>query len=717
MGVRQLPTEDQRDVPEALHVRQDGTLHGRWLVLTHCVGAILIVVLLAFFIANLPVYFAQLETVCVHEHCPHWQLTPVSTRVLQNMNLSLRLYAILTLSLSLFAVAVWLAVAVFIIWCRPKNWVALLASLLLVTQGIALAYGSLSTPLEYESPVWHVPTVCLIVFDTFLYLLIFSLFPNGRFVPGWMGWLVAGEITLGALLAVVFFATSSSVMDTLITPNNAWIIVCMDAGMIAAQVYRYRHVSSRVERRQTKWVIPGIVGGPLLMVAYFFPPMFVPALGGPDSLYFLLFKPVFTIFFLFAPLCFGIAILRNRLWDINILIKRTLVSSILTLSLIGLYVLVVVGLGTLLQARGSPFLSLLATGLIAVLFQPWRLRLQVAVNRLIYGERDDPYTVISRLGKRLEATVAPDTVLSSIVEAVAQALKLPYAAITLKYGDEFSLEASYGVAKGKLEHLPLVYQTELVGELLLAPRTPGESFTRPDRRLLDDLARQAGVAAHSVRLTHELKRLTQDLQQTRERLVSTREEERRRLRRDLHDGLGPLLSSQMLLLTSARMQLRQDPDEAEVILGSTVTQLRQAIGDIRRLVYALRPPALDDLGLVVAIQEQLTQNRASGIDFTFDAPEQLPPLPAAVEVACYRMVQEAVTNVTRHAQARTCVVRLACREQVSIEVIDDGLGLPPTYRCGVGLTSMRERAEELGGSWLIEPGLDGGTRVQMRIPY
>jgi signal transduction histidine kinase len=400
-----------------------------------------------------------------------------------------------------------------------------------------------------------------------------------------------------------------------------------------------------------------------------------------------------------------------------LLINRALVYGTLTVSIVGLYVLAVVSLGTLLQGQGNLFISLLATGLIAVLFQPLRLRLQRAINRLMYGERDMPYTVISRLGQRLEATLAPEAVLPTIVETVAQALKLPYAAITLKQQGELALEASYGLPKEGLTHLPLVYQNEQVGELLLAPRTPGEPFTPADQRLLDDLLRQAGVAVHAMRLTRELKRLTQDLQQARERLVSTREEERRRLRRDLHDGLGPQLSSQTLLLTSAQMLLRRDPDETEAILKSAVTQAQEAISDIRRLVYALRPPALDDLGLVAAIQEQINQNRASGVAFSFEAPEHLPPLPAAVEVACYRIAQEGLTNVVRHAHAHSCTVHLTSGEQLIIEIIDDGQGLPPAYRCGVGLTSMRERAEELGGSWLVEAGVHGGTRVQAQLPY
>src|SRR5207244_7654208 len=236
--------------------------------------------------------------------------------------------------------------------------------------------------------------------------------------------------------------------------------------------------------------------------------------------------------------------------------------------------------------------------------------------------------------------------------------------------------AVHGEAHEQAAHecIPLIYQHETVGELVLEPRQRAEPLTPADHRFLRELAPQIGVAVHTVRLTANLEQLTVDLQHARKRLVTAREEERRRLRRDLHDGLGPQLSSQPLLMTSALMLLRQDPDEAEAILNSAITQSQEAISDIRRLVYALRPPALDDLGLIAAIGELFTQYRASGITFSIETREPLPTLPAAVEVACYRIVQEALTNVVRHAHAHTCVVRLVCREQVTIEIIDDGQG-------------------------------------------
>jgi signal transduction histidine kinase len=221
-----------------------------------------------------------------------------------------------------------------------------------------------------------------------------------------------------------------------------------------------------------------------------------------------------------------------------------------------------------------------------VLFQPLRTRLQRIVNRLIYGDRDDPYRVLSRLGQRLEATLAPDAVLPTIVETVAQALKLPYAAITLKQGDEFIPAASYGTLQGDLMRLPLLYQAEQVGELILAPRTPGESFTSADRKLLADLGHQAGVAAHAVRLTADLKQLTIDLQHSRERLVTAREEERCRLRRDLHDGLGPQLVGLTLKLETARNRLAHDA-LADTLLSDLTARTQAAVTDIRHLGLCL----------------------------------------------------------------------------------------------------------------------------------
>jgi signal transduction histidine kinase len=212
-------------------------------------------------------------------------------------------------------------------------------------------------------------------------------------------------------------------------------------------------------------------------------------------------------------------------------------------------------------------------------------------------------------------------------------------------------------------------------------------------------------------------RLTADLQRSRERLVTAREEERRRLRRDLHDGLGPALASLTLKLDAARNLLARDPAATGALLLELKTQTQTAIADIRRLVYDLRPPALDELGLISAIREHAARDvSATGLHVSVEAPDHLPPLPAAVEVAAYRIALEAMTNVVRHAHARQCVIRLSLADALQLEIMDDGLGLAAGRPAGVGLHSMRERAAELGGTCVIGPGPGGGTRVVARLP-
>jgi signal transduction histidine kinase len=258
--------------------------------------------------------------------------------------------------------------------------------------------------------------------------------------------------------------------------------------------------------------------------------------------------------------------------------------------------------------------------------------------------------------------------------------------------------------------LPLAYQGETIGQLILSPRAPGEVFSAADRQLLDDLARQAGVAAHEIGLTIALQR-------SRERLVTAREEERRRLRRDLHDGLGSQLAALHLRAGTLRALIPPGLPAADAGVLELQSEIHAAIGDIRRLVYELRPPALDELGLDGALRSLAAQcSSQNGLQVRVDAPEKVPPLPAAVEVAAYRIAQEALANVVRHAQAHTCRVQLRLADALCLEILDDGLGLPAARQAGVGLRSMRERAEELGGTCVVDSPTAGGAQVLVRLP-
>ena len=424
-----------------------------------------------------------------------------------------------------------------------------------------------------------------------------------------------------------------------------------------------------------------------------------------------------------VPVFTGVAALRHRLYDIDLVINRTLLYGALSLTVVALYVGLVAGFGALFQAgtRSNLLLSLVVTGLIAALFQPLRARLQRGVDRLMYGQRRDPYGALSRLGERLEATLAPERVLPTVVETVAQAMGSPHAAIVLDGEGGPETAAAHGRPEGEPTAVPLLHGDRQLGRLVVSPPSPDEPFSPADHRLLRDLARQAGAAVHAVGLTRDLRR-------SRERLVGAREEERRRLRRDLHDGLGPTLAGLTFGLEAARRLLGERPDAAGGLLSRLEDQAQEAVLNVRRVVQGLRPPALDDLGLVPAIRQQaeaygmseeaLSGGRGSGPRLSVEAPDPLPALPAATEVALYRIAQEALTNIAKHAGAGSCRVTLRLSgDHLELEVSDDGRGpVGSGEKAGMGLQSMRQRAEELGGTCEVSAVPKGGTRVVARLP-
>jgi two-component system, NarL family, sensor kinase len=246
---------------------------------------------------------------------------------------------------------------------------------------------------------------------------------------------------------------------------------------------------------------------------------------------------------------------------------------------------------------------------------------------------------------------------------------------------------------------------------VIGARSHGELLAASDRRLLEDFARRASAAASAVALSVEV-------QHARERLVSAREEERRRLRGDLHDGLGPTLAGAVLTIDAARRVLELDPIGADELLDQAAATVESTVAEVRRLVYGLRPPALDQLGLVGALRQQAAMIDLASADLSCEiqAPDPFPRLPAAVEVAAYRIAQEALTNVSRHANARHARVSISVADGLQLEIEDDGCGLRPDGLAGVGLTSMRERATELGGLLEIIRPAGGGTRIRVRVP-
>jgi signal transduction histidine kinase len=509
---------------------------------------------------------------------------------------------------------------------------------------------------------------------------------------------------------VVGLLTSPSVLEWIGTwPRSqlAIVVPCVLLGL-GSIVLTYRGVADADARIRARWAALGAAASILLgLVLFQLPELLLGHSLVPESAIGLVALPL--------PLGLAAGILRDRLFEIDVVVNRTLVYGALSLIVIATYVVVAAALGTLIGPDHGYGVSLLSTGAAALLALPLRDRLQRAVNRLMYGERDEPWRAMRRLGRRLEWAGDPDRAFPAIVDTVAETMRLPYAALQIvdERGELVTVQER-GTRPSSTLAIALVHGAEQVGRLELGVR-PGDRGFRPDEaRLLEDLGRQAGSAIRALRLRDALIR-------SRERLVLAREEERRRLRRDLHDGLGPSLAAIGLRAEAATALLDDDPEAARRLLGELSTDVTTAVADVRRLVDGLRPPALDEMGLVGAIDQEARRLEGTHgeqvLRISVDgSPSPLPELPAAVEVAAYRIAVEAVTNTVRHARARTCCVRIAAGPDLEIEVADDGHGRPDGFVPGTGLESMTARVEELGGEIRLEQAAGGGTRLIARLP-
>jgi signal transduction histidine kinase len=330
--------------------------------------------------------------------------------------------------------------------------------------------------------------------------------------------------------------------------------------------------------------------------------------------------------------------------------------------------------------------------------------------------------IASGLAFRMEYTQTPEELLAGAAELIARELRLPYVYIevTNSWGDLAS--TSYGTEAEPTLRVPLTYQGYPAGEIVVSGRRPGQPVTERDRRALTEVARHAGAALHTGRLLR-------DLRQSLDGALYARDEERRRLRHELHDSLGPIMAGISLGLHAAQRLMIRDPDQAEQLVNHLEQELQSAINEVRRLFETLRPPALDQLGLVPAVQEHIKilatrmrsgEDSAAPVSFALHEAGDFAALPAIVEVAVYRIVCEALTNVARHSQAHSCTVNLSrdgkVPSAVRVEVVDDGVGFNGRRGLGVGLGSMRERARELGGMFEIDAPPSGGTRVVATLP-
>ncbi|MEV5765332.1 GAF domain-containing sensor histidine kinase [Micromonospora sp. NPDC052213] len=462
----------------------------------------------------------------------------------------------------------------------------------------------------------------------------------------------------------------------------------------AALVVRYRR-GGPVERQQIRWVVaaagilaPVSVGTALLGTAWIAEAAAVVLLPG----------------------AIAVAVLRHRLWDLGLVLRRTLLYALLTAVLLGAYVGGVLSLDAALPTAPELLPEVLVTGVVAIVALPLREVLQAALERVLFGARRDPHQVVRTLGRLLESSREP--LLERVVAELSAALRLPRVAIELPDGS-VTAAAGTGGPTGNGLRIPLQVGGQTVGALVTSRRHPAEPLSPADRRLLTDLAGHLGVVVQSASLDTALRR-------SHERLTHIRAEERSRLQRDLHDGLGPLLSAANMRVAAARNLLADpaDVDRATTVLDTATGDLAGALEEVQRIIADLRPGQLAERGLVAALRDQV-DHWAGRLTVTLEAPDPLPPIEPATETAAYRIVLEALRNAERHSGGGSARVRLAISDgTLTVDVRDDGAGLPATpVRVGaVGLRSMAERAEALGGAVRVESPAEGGTVVRGVLP-
>ncbi len=542
------------------------------------------------------------------------------------------------------------------------------------------------------------------------------IFPTGRFLPGWLGRVGVGALAgmvVGVL--VVILSPTTEVPGVADLPTNidfdylAFSPLEGAAGVLrplsgiltvsgvliamATAVLRHRR-SAGADRDRMRWLVWAV-----LVMALTLAVATVADLGSAVD-------AVIVVVAVLPVVAMTVGVVHPTVVPVENLLVRTLVLGAVASCLLGLDLLVVALLSHTLGGLDQRQLVTVVLLVTALGYGPLRHRLYEVVQAWILGSRGNRYDVMAGLAANLESVEDGPAQLGAVARAVAEAFGVGYVSVEVDRSRGERLTATIGDAPVQVRTLPITYRNTVVGRLVLPVRGLRSRLSTKDEKLLGDLVRQAATAARTSSLVEEL-------QASRERLVNAREEERRRIRRDLHDGLGPVMTGVVYQLETARLLVDHQPERAETVLSQVSGQVQDIVADVRRLVHDLRPPALDDRGLVGAIR-QLAEAQPLPVDV--DAAD-LGALSAAVEVAAYRIVAESLTNVVRHAGAGSAHVHLACTgADLVVEVADDGAGIAETVQAGVGLLSVRERAAELGGRTDVICPPTGGTVVRAVLP-
>jgi signal transduction histidine kinase len=602
------------------------------------------------------------------------------------------------------------ALALYTLWQRPDVPAArpllLLAAAFLAIQISHLLPDGLSVQFNLLAAYAH-GVFGFILFGALLgpALLAFTLqFPQPKQLVQRRPWLGQAPFGLGLLVGLALL--------TGLAPTFGWLTtVAMLLTSLACLIHAGFTQRDAVSRAQLQWAGSGLLLGIALMLLVY--PAASGRIANPQLAQ--LMGSGFQLGFTLIGVTLAVAVLRYRLFEIEPVLNRALVYLTLSAGVVGVYVLLVGYLGWLFRSEGNLLLSLIATGVVAVGFAPARQLVQRGVNRLLYGERDEPYRVLSRLGQQLETAAEPASALKRAAETLARSLKLPYVAIIHREEAGDRLLAAVGQGTAAVVQVPLTYAGAPVGALVVAPRDGEATLSDVDQRMLAELARPISVVAHAAALQARL-------EQARLRLVSERGEARRRLGSDLHDQIGHQLTAVTRRVEQAGQLVGGEQAQVEGQLRHIAGQLRAITEQVRGLAHELFPPELALLGLEQAIRERALASPHLAVQVIVAEP--LPRLPAEVEAALYAITLEGLTNIDKHAGASRGVVRLQASEalwpggrQIELLLQDDGVGLPAGHSQGMGLLSMQARAAELGGTCQIDGTPGQGTHIRVQIPY
>jgi signal transduction histidine kinase len=584
------------------------------------------------------------------------------------------------------------------------------------------------------------------IFITSLSFIIF-LYPDGKFVSRrWRraAW-VAGAASAVEMIRRLFLGDAPPGVQDAITfghgatmqaftsvPLGPLLLGLPPVLAISSMVVRYRRAESE-QRQQIKWVMyaSAVVIVAVVGLTFVLGTLATSSLPGwLDNVIFGLLDLTIVL----IPISAAVAILKYRLYDIDVVISRTLVYGALAAFITAVYVGIVVGIGTLVGSGGKPnlVLSIVATAVVAVAFQPVRERLQKFANRLVYGKRATPYEVLSEFSERVAESYASDDVLARMARVLAEGTGAASAEVWLRSGAALRPAAAWPSVNGHtpmeepvpvtgqvLPHLagdqavPVRHQGELLGALTVTKR-PGESMTPVEEKLLADLAAQAGLVLKNVGLTAELLQRLDELRASRQRLVAAQDEERRRLERNLHDGAQQNLVALKVKLGLAEAFAEKDPVRARELVGQLKADADEALETLRDLARGIYPPLLADKGLMAALEAQ-ARKATVPVEVTGDA---IGRYPQDIEAAVYFCVLEALQNIQKYAGATHARVHLTESDgAIAFQVEDDGKGFDAnTTSRGAGLTNMTDRLDALGGSIDLDSKPGSGTRLRGRLP-